>query len=47
MTILVLPFSLGAYGPLPGNLVLWDFAEPDEPGLAYLEYVAWKRDGGG
>jgi hypothetical protein len=40
VTIQVLPFSLGAYGPLPGNMVLLDFAEPDEPGLAYLEYVA-------
>ncbi|HEV8555207.1 MAG TPA: Scr1 family TA system antitoxin-like transcriptional regulator [Actinophytocola sp.] len=40
VTIQVLPFSLGAYGPLTGALVLLDFADPDEPGLAYLEYIA-------
>jgi hypothetical protein len=40
VTIQVLPFGLGAYGPLTGALVLLGFADPDEPGLAYLEYIA-------
>lgn len=40
VTIQVLPFALGAYGPLTGALVLLGFADPDEPGLAYLEHIA-------
>lgn len=39
VTIQVIPFELGAYGPLQGNMVLLDFADSDMPGLAYLEYI--------
>jgi transcriptional regulator with XRE-family HTH domain len=40
VTIQVIPFSQGAYGPLSGPMILLSFADPDGPGLAYLEYIA-------
>jgi hypothetical protein len=37
VTIQVLPLALGAYGPMSGPMLLLEFAQPDEPGLAYVE----------
>ncbi|WP_158881123.1 helix-turn-helix domain-containing protein [Amycolatopsis anabasis] len=40
VTIQVLPFALGAYGPLAGPMILLSYDSPDEPDVAYLEYIA-------
>ncbi|KAA2255468.1 helix-turn-helix domain-containing protein [Solihabitans fulvus] len=40
VTIQVVPFEFGAYGPMSGPITLLTFPEDDEPDAAYLEYVA-------
>lgn len=40
VTIQIVPFRLGAYGPMSGPFILLDYDDPDLPSAAYLEYVA-------
>jgi hypothetical protein len=40
VTLQVLPTTTGAHPGLCGSFVLLSFADPDEPDLAYTEYVA-------
>ncbi|SNR48731.1 Helix-turn-helix domain-containing protein [Haloechinothrix alba] len=40
ITIQVMPFGVGAYGPMAGSCIIVDYPEPDEVPGVYLEYPA-------
>lgn len=48
VTIQMIPFDTGAYGSMSGTSCLFDYEDPDDPTIAYLEHAAggvWIENG--